>query len=99
VIIVLIVLGHMLVTIAVNGSKALNIDFFTQAQKPFGDPGGGVANAILGSLIVVGLATVLSLPISILAALYLAENAQKGLRSSCSYLSTRYKEFHQLLLV
>ena len=79
VIIVLIVLGHMLVTIAVNGSKALNIDFFTQAQKPFGDPGGGVANAILGSLIVVGLATVLSLPISILAALYLAENAQKWL--------------------
>ncbi len=79
VIIVLIVLGHMLVTIAVNGSKALNIDFFTQAQKPFGDPGGGVANAILGSLIVVGLATMLSLPISILAALYLAENAQKKL--------------------
>ncbi|MEN6399905.1 MAG: phosphate ABC transporter permease PstA [Rectinema sp.] len=79
VIIVLIVLGHMLVTIAVNGSKALNIDFFAQAQKPFGDPGGGVANAILGSLIVVGLATVLSLPISILAALYLAENAKKRL--------------------
>ena len=79
VIIVLIILGHMLVTIAVNGIKALNIDFFTQAQKPFGDPGGGVATAILGSLIVVGLATVLSLPISILAALYLAENAQKRL--------------------
>ena len=79
VILVLIVLGHMLVTIAVNGIKALNIEFFTQAQKPFGDPGGGVANAILGSLIVVGLATVLSLPISILAALYLAENAQKRL--------------------
>lgn len=76
-ILVIFILGHMLGKIAINGVKALNLDFFTQAQKPFGEPGGGVANAIVGSVIVVLLATLISLPISVFAALYLAENPEK----------------------
>jgi len=76
-ILVIFILGHMLGKIAINGVKALNLDFFTQAQKPFGEPGGGVANAIVGSVIVVLLATLISLPVSVFAALYLAENPEK----------------------
>ncbi|MCE5255955.1 MAG: phosphate ABC transporter permease PstA [Spirochaetaceae bacterium] len=77
VIIVVFILGHMLGKIFINGVKALNLDFFTKAQKPFGEPGGGIANAIIGSVIVVLLATVISLPIAVLVALYLAENPEK----------------------
>jgi len=76
-ILVIFILGHILGKIAVNGIKALSPDFFTQAQRPFGEPGGGVANAIVGSVIVVLLATLISLPLSVFAALYLAENPEK----------------------
>ncbi len=63
------VLGYVLV----NGARAVNLDFFTQLPKPVGEPGGGMANAIVGTLIVVAVGTLLSVPGGILAGIYLAE--------------------------
>ena len=56
-----------------KGVSALNLDFLTHLPKPVGEPGGGMANAIVGTLILVGLACLLGLPIGILAGVYLAE--------------------------
>ncbi len=56
-----------------QGLPALNLDFFTQMPKPVGEPGGGMANAIVGSLILIGLASVIGLPVGILGGVYLAE--------------------------
>ena len=56
-----------------NGGKSLNWDFFTQLPKPVGETGGGMANAIVGSLKLLGLAAVIGLPIGLMAGVYLAE--------------------------
>jgi phosphate transport system permease protein len=55
------------------GMSALNWDFFTQLPKPVGEPGGGLANAIVGTLILVGLGSVIGLPVGILAGVFLSE--------------------------
>ncbi len=59
--------------VAKQGLSSLNLDFFTQLPKPVGESGGGVANAIVGSLLLVGLASLVGLPIGILGGIYLAE--------------------------
>ena len=56
-----------------NGGTSLNLDFFTKLPRPEGEVGGGVANAIVGSLKLLLLAAVMGLPIGLLAGVYLAE--------------------------
>ena len=56
-----------------NGGKSLNWDFFTQLPKPVGETGGGMANAIVGSLKLLLLAAVMGLPVGLMAGVYLAE--------------------------
>ncbi len=56
-----------------NGGKSLNFDFFTQLPKPVGETGGGMANAIVGSLKLLFLAAIMGLPIGLMAGVYLAE--------------------------
>ena len=55
------------------GLKALNWDFFTQLPKPVGEPGGGLANAIVGTIILIGIGSVIGLPIGIFSGIYLSE--------------------------
>lgn len=56
-----------------RGAPALSWAFFTQLPAPPGTEGGGLANAIVGSLMVTGLATLLGVPVGVLAGTYLAE--------------------------
>jgi phosphate transport system permease protein len=56
-----------------QGGSSLNLEFFTHMPKPVGEAGGGMANAIVGTLILIALACCLGLPIGILGGLYLAE--------------------------
>jgi phosphate transport system permease protein len=58
---------------AAFGFSAINWDFFTQMPKPVGEPGGGLANAIIGTMILVGLGSCMSLPIGIMTGIYLSE--------------------------
>src|SRR5262249_51114841 len=60
-----------------QGIAAINVDFFIHLPKPVGEPGGGVANAILGSLIMIGLAIWVGLPLGILGGVYLAESRDR----------------------
>ncbi|POR49082.1 phosphate ABC transporter membrane protein 2 (PhoT family) [Paraburkholderia eburnea] len=60
------------------GVGGLSIELFTQSTPPPNTDGGGLANAILGSLLLVGIATLVGTPIGILAGVYLAEYGQKG---------------------
>ncbi|MHB1389653.1 MAG: phosphate ABC transporter permease PstA [Thermoleophilia bacterium] len=69
----LIPLVLILAYVVFQGAGGLNIDFFTQLPKPVGETGGGMGNAILGSLILMGIAAVVGLPIGVLAGTYLAE--------------------------
>jgi phosphate transport system permease protein len=69
----LIGLTWILWTLLYNGLSALGPDFFLQSTPAPGTPGGGMANAIVGSLLMVAFATLVSTPIGILAGIYLAE--------------------------
>ncbi len=69
----LIGLLWILWTLAFNGMSTLSWDFFTKSTPAPGSAGGGMANAILGSLMIVGFATLVSTPIGILAGVYLSE--------------------------
>ena len=62
-----------------QGASAVNVDFFTHLPKPVGEVGGGMANAILGTLVLLTLAACLGLPIGILGGLYLAESGDRRL--------------------
>lgn len=59
--------------VTVQGLKVMNLEFFTQIQRPAGDAGGGLKHAIVGSLIMVGLASCLGIPCGILGGIYLSE--------------------------
>ena len=69
------VLALVIVSVAQRGAKALNWDFFTKTAATFGESGGGVANALVGSLVLVALATAIALPVGVLIALYVSEFA------------------------
>jgi phosphate transport system permease protein len=56
-----------------NGGASLSLNFFTQLPKPVGETGGGMANAIVGSLKLLFLAAIMGLPVGLLAGVYLAE--------------------------
>ncbi len=56
-----------------DGVRQLNLGFLINTPKPVGEPNSGIANAIVGSLILVGLGSVIGLPSGILAGIYLAE--------------------------
>ncbi|MBJ6801077.1 phosphate ABC transporter permease PstA [Geomonas propionica] len=70
---VLIPLGLIFFHIVKMGISSLSLDFFTHIPAPTGEPGGGMANGMLGSLIMIGGASLIGLPIGILGAIYLSE--------------------------
>lgn len=63
----------VLFTIAAKGFPVLNAQFFTATEPAAGSLGGGLKNAILGTILMVGLASCLGLPIGILGGIYLSE--------------------------
>jgi phosphate transport system permease protein len=71
------VLAIVVVSVARRGAGALSWDFFTKPQALFGQPGGGIANALLGTALLVLLATGMALPVGVLTAVYLTEFAPK----------------------
>ncbi len=70
-----------------RGLPALNLAFLTQLPRPVGETGGGVANAIVGSLVVVGLASLVSVPIGVGAGIYLSEFGRNRLGSLVRFVA------------
>jgi phosphate transport system permease protein len=66
-------LSWILWTLLYNGLSAFSYDFFVESTPAPGSDGGGLANAILGSLLMVGVSTLVATPVGILAGIYLAE--------------------------
>ena len=72
-VIALIPLFFVLYYVISQGASRLNLDLFTKLPPPPGLKGGGIGNAIIGTLMTVGLGTLISLPFGVLAAVYLSE--------------------------
>lgn len=85
-VLVLLVLALIIIYILANGVLAINLDFFTKLPKPVGEDGGGMVNGIVGSAIMVGMAALISIPLSIGAAIYLSEFGKGYLASIVRFL-------------
>jgi phosphate transport system permease protein len=70
---VLIPLGMIFFHIMKMGFSSLSLDFFTQIPKPTGEAGGGMANGMIGSFVMISMASLIGLPVGIFGAIYLAE--------------------------
>lgn len=70
-----------------QGASSVSLDFFTHMPKPVGEAGGGMANAIVGTLILIGIAAAFGLPIGIGAGLYLAEHRGTRLANLVRFLA------------
>jgi len=66
-------LGLIVINLLHKGLPGLNLAFFFHMPKPVGEPGGGMANAIVGTLLLVGLGSLIAVPVGVGAGLYLAE--------------------------
>ena len=73
VVVALLPLFFILFDLVVQGAGSLSLDFFTKTPAPAGETGGGVAHAIVGTLIIVGAACLIGLPLGIAAGIYCAE--------------------------
>ncbi|HLY00869.1 MAG TPA: phosphate ABC transporter permease PstA [Candidatus Cybelea sp.] len=79
----LIILGFVIV----QGAGALNRDFLTQLPHPVGVPGGGVGNGILGTFIILGIATAMAVPIGLLTGIYLSLFGRGPIPEALRFLS------------
>lgn len=70
------VLAVVVGSVLIRGLPALNLSLFTEVQAPFGETGGGIANAIVGTAILVLLATLMALPFGVMIAIFVAEFAR-----------------------
>ncbi len=69
----LLPLASILIFVVSQGIGALTFDFFTQTPRPVGESGGGMANAIVGTLALTGLAALIAVPVGVMSGIYLAE--------------------------
>ncbi len=81
VVLALIPLAFVFFYVIKQGFSSLNWDFFTKMPKPVGETGGGMANALVGSLILIGIASAIAIPVGMIAGVYLSEYANKPFAS------------------
>ncbi len=79
----LLIIFHLLK----QGAAFIRPSFFTEMPRPIGEPGGGMANAIVGTLILIGTASIIGLPVGIGAGLYLADRRTAPLATMVRFLS------------
>ena len=72
-----VVLGIVTISVFAKGLPALDLDLFTKTQATFGESGGGIKHAFIGSILLVGIAAGMALPVGVLTAIYVSEFAEQ----------------------
>ncbi len=85
VLLALVPLAFILFFVVSQGVQALNWAFFTNMPTPVGEEGGGMANAIVGTLMLAGLGSLFAIPIGILSGVYMAEYAGSRMASAIRF--------------
>jgi phosphate transport system permease protein len=80
-------LGLVFFHLLVNGASSVNWDFFTKLPTPVGAPGGGMVNAIVGSLELLALAAGIGIPIGVLGGVYLGEYGSARVNSVLRFIA------------
>lgn len=71
-------MAWILLTVITEGLHVLDLGFLSNPSKPYGVPGAGIANALLGTVIITLVAAIISVPLAIAAGIFLSEYGQKG---------------------
>lgn len=85
VVLALIPLAFIFVYVIRQGFSSLNWDFFTKTPKPVGEAGGGMANAIVGTLVLIGIASGIAVPVGLIAGIYLSEHGRTRFASAVRF--------------
>jgi phosphate transport system permease protein len=85
VLVALMPLAFVLFYVVSQGVTSLSWSFFTEMPKPVGETGGGMANAIVGSLIVVGIGALFAIPVGIISGIYASEYAGSRMASTVRF--------------
>jgi len=87
VILAIVPLASILIEVIVRGISVISIEFLTSPPGIIGQAGGGIANAIQGTFILIGLSSLIGVPIGILAGIYLAEFGDNPIGRTIRFLS------------
>jgi phosphate transport system permease protein len=87
VLIVLLPLFAIFAYLVYKGIGSLNLAFLTQTPKPVGEPGGGMANAIVGSVVILAIASLLGVPLGIGAGIFLSEYGRNRYGDTVRFVS------------
>jgi len=83
----IIPLGSILLEVIRNGAPALSLEFLTHPPGAIGEGGGGVANAIQGTLILIALTAIIGVPLGVMSGIYLAEFGESRLAGAVRFLN------------
>ena len=98
VIIAIIPLGSILVEVFKNGISAMSIEFLTETPGAIGSGEGGIGPAIQGTLIIIGLSSLIGVPIGVMSGIYLAEYGDNKLARSIRFFNDVFMEFPSIVL-
>ncbi|MCE9653529.1 MAG: phosphate ABC transporter permease PstA [Nitrosarchaeum sp.] len=98
VIIAIIPLGSILIEVFKNGLAALSIEFLTQIPGAAGSSGGGIGPAIQGTLIIIGLSSLIGIPIGVMSGIYLSEYEVGKFAKSVRFFTDVFMEFPSIVI-
>ena len=98
VIIAIIPLGSILVEVFKNGLTAISIEFLTETPGSIGSGEGGIGPAIQGTLIIIGLSSLIGVPIGVMSGVFLSEYGDNQLARSIRFFNDVFMEFPSIIL-
>jgi len=98
VIIAIIPLGSILVEVFKNGITAISIEFLTETPGSAGSGEGGIGPAIQGTLIIIGLSSLIGVPIGVMSGIFLSEYGDNKLARSIRFFNDVFMEFPSIIL-
>lgn len=98
VIIAIIPLGSILVEVFKNGITAISIEFLTETPGSIGSGEGGIGPAIQGTLIIIGLSSLIGVPIGVMSGIFLSEYGDNKLARSIRFFNDVFMEFPSIIL-
>lgn len=98
VVIAIIPLGSILVEVFKNGAAAISIEFLTAAPGSIGSGEGGIGPAIQGTLIIIGLSSLIGVPVGVMSGIFLSEYGDNKLARSIRFFNDVFMEFPSIVL-
>lgn len=98
VIIAIIPLGSILIEVFKNGSAAISYEFLTSTPGSIGSGEGGIGPAIQGTLIIIGLSSIIGVPIGVMSGIFLSEYGDNHLARSIRFFNDVFMEFPSIVL-